>query len=134
VTVAEADATSKALEPCDIIYVNAGVVAPPVTWLKALREGGRLIFPWHPSERIGIAVLVTRKGTALLVKPISQAWFIPCIGASDPSVTLRPPSNDEAWRSRSIVLAADRPPDASATAIYSDLWFSTETVPRVRTY
>ncbi|MEX0953785.1 MAG: protein-L-isoaspartate O-methyltransferase [Rhizobiaceae bacterium] len=124
VTIVEADATDHPLEPCDIIYVNAGVVAPPVAWLEALREGGRLVFPWQPSERIGIAMLVTRKGAGFAAKAVSPAWFIPCIGASDRSVIRRSPTYDEAWRSRSVVPTSERAPDESATAVYDDLWFS----------
>ncbi len=55
VTIGHADAVTAELPPSDIIYVNAGVVAPPVAWLKALKPGGRLIFPWRPIDRVGVA-------------------------------------------------------------------------------
>ena len=64
-----ADAVTSPLKPSDIIYVNAGVAAPPEQWLQALRPGGRMLFPWCPSEDAGVALLVTpyRRG------PESQA-------------------------------------------------------------
>ncbi|TIM81224.1 MAG: SAM-dependent methyltransferase, partial [Mesorhizobium sp.] len=58
VEVVAGDAVAGPLPPSDIIYVNAAVIAPPPAWLRALRPGGRLIFPWRPAQRIGLAVLV----------------------------------------------------------------------------
>src|SRR6202158_5953965 len=40
VSVIQGDATQLPLPPSDLIYVNAGVVTPPVGWLKALRQQG----------------------------------------------------------------------------------------------
>ncbi len=128
VTVANANAVQSELPPADIIYVNAGVVAPPVSWLKALKPNGRLIFPWRPSHEIGIAMLVIKTAKGYGVKPLSGAWFIPCVGASDEVCTVFQPSNSEAWLSRSIVLTCERAPDERATAIYPDLWFSSDSL------
>ncbi|TNC07829.1 methyltransferase domain-containing protein [Methylobacterium terricola] len=52
VTVVQGDATELPLPDCDVIYVNAGVVSPPGRWLKALRPGGRIVFPWRPSKQL----------------------------------------------------------------------------------
>jgi protein-L-isoaspartate(D-aspartate) O-methyltransferase len=128
VTVANANAVQADLPPADIIYVNAGVVAPPLSWVTALLPNGRLIFPWRPSRDIAIAVLATRTAKGYRVRPLSGAWFIPCIGASDEGRTLRQPTSSEAWLSRSIVLTSERQPDESATAIYPDLWFSADSL------
>src|SRR4029450_12258648 len=43
VTVLHADAVTAKLPRSDVIYVNAGVVAPPRHWLQALKPGGRLV-------------------------------------------------------------------------------------------
>jgi protein-L-isoaspartate(D-aspartate) O-methyltransferase len=126
VTVIEADAVNSDLPAADIIYVNAGVVAPPVTWLQALNLGGRLIFPWTPTPEIGLAVLAIRMAQGLSARVLSGAWFIPCTSASDPELTLCQPTAAEARNVRSIVLSADRDPDESAVAVYGNLWFSTE--------
>ncbi len=126
VTLIEADAVEADLEPSDLIYVNAGVVAPPSAWLRALKLGGRMIFPWRPDERIGLAVMVTRGKRGFAAEVIGGAWFIPCEGASDDALTIRRPSAGEARNVRAVVLAEQAAPDATAVAIYPDLWFSSQ--------
>lgn len=124
VEVIDGDATALPLPPADLIYVNAGVVAPPVRWLDALRSGGRLIFPWQPTDRVGLALLVTRTDAGHCVRPLMRATFIPCIGASDRSGCRKAPSVADAAAVRSIRLTRDGPPDETALAIYDDVWFS----------
>ena len=91
VTVIHDNAVDARLPPSDIIYVNAGVVAPPPQWLKALKPGGRLVFPWRPANSIGLAVLATRQPGGFAVRILGGAWFIPCSGASDEAITLKQP-------------------------------------------
>jgi protein-L-isoaspartate(D-aspartate) O-methyltransferase len=126
VTVIQADAVTARLRRADIIYVNAGVIAPPVRWLKALKLDGRMIFPWRPAHEIGLAVLATRSRAGFAMRIVGGSWFIPCTGASDASLSLKTPASREARESRSIVLTAERAPDKSATAIYPEVWFSSE--------
>jgi protein-L-isoaspartate(D-aspartate) O-methyltransferase len=54
------------------------------------------------------------------------AWFIPCVGASEQPAGSTPPDRNLAWRSRSIRLTAEQAPDQTATAVYQDIWFSSE--------
>lgn len=122
--VVSGDAVKAALPASDVIYVNAGVVAPPLHWLKALNPSGRLVFPWRPARDIGIAVLVTAGANGFAARSLGGAWFIPCAGASDESTTIRRPQAREAEAVKSIVLSAERRPDGSAVAVYPDLWFS----------
>src|SRR3954463_16380478 len=82
-SVVNKDAVTSKLPRSDVIYVNAGVVAPPLQWLQALKPGGRLVFPWRPSNSIGVAALATRQPHGLALKILGGAWFIPCSGASD---------------------------------------------------
>lgn len=124
VTVIAADAVTATLPPADIVYVNAGVVAPPVGWFKALKPGGRIIFPWRPTRDIGLAVLATRTDRGFAARTLGGAWFIPCASASDEGITIRKPEKTAARHIRSIVLASKREPDDSAIAVYPDLWFS----------
>lgn len=124
VTVVAGDATVLPLPGSDLIYVNAGVVMPPPSWLRALRPGGRLIFPWRPSDRAGLAMLLTRTNAGFAARPLMSSWFIPCIGASDPFGCTRVPDVAEAWAARSAWLVSDRPPDGSAVAIGQEVWFS----------
>jgi protein-L-isoaspartate(D-aspartate) O-methyltransferase len=126
VTVTAGDAVSLPVPPSDLIYVNAGVAAPPAGWLHPLRPGGRMIFPWRPSKAVGIATLVTARAFGLEVKPLMPAWFIPCVGASQTDPDSTPVSSHAAWQSRSLHLTAQRAPNATATAVYPDLWFSSQ--------
>jgi protein-L-isoaspartate(D-aspartate) O-methyltransferase len=93
----------------DIIYVNAGVVAPPLGWLEALKPGGRLVFPWRPRPDVGVALLVTRprpdfrrrRLLAGLVHPMHRG-----VGRQ-----ICPPGTDpeEVAPRRSLWLSRDRP-------------------------
>lgn len=127
-TVVTGNAVLLPMEPSNVIYVNAGVVAPPVHWLNALRPGGRLIFPWRPSHTVALAALVTRSAAGFDLKPLMPAWFIPCIGASEAPDSSTPPGCNQAWQTRSIRLMSQHAPDETATAIYQDVWFSSAAV------
>ncbi|RUV52169.1 methyltransferase domain-containing protein [Mesorhizobium sp. M7A.F.Ca.MR.228.00.0.0] len=116
-TVVHGDAVTTPLPPSDIIYVNAGVAAPPAGWLKALRR---------PAERVPLAVMVTRTEKGFACDPFMRSWFIPCVGASLAASASRIPTREQAARSRSIWLVQDRAPDDTATAISGDVWFSSE--------
>ncbi|MGB8609457.1 protein-L-isoaspartate O-methyltransferase family protein [Bradyrhizobium sp.] len=129
VSVTPGDATRLPLPSSDLIYVNAGVVAPPLGWLNALRPRGRMIFPWRPSQTVGLAIIVSRLEAGFGVKPLMASWFVPCAGASDAGDCKKIPDQHEAWSARSAWLTSDREPDETAVAIYRDLWFSSVEVP-----
>ena len=126
VTVEAASAFGQALPETDIIYVNAGLLAPDAEWLRALRPHGRLIFPWQPVEQWGPAVLVTRRGEAFSAQPIMTVGFIPCSGQAKAQVA----EITEAGiaETRSVWITAHRPPDESATLIGDGVWFSSDAV------
>lgn len=124
VSVTAGDAVSIDVPPSDVIYVNAGVLAPPAHWLVALRINGRMIFPWRPSDSVGLAVLVTRRDAGFAAVPLMASWFIPCVGASLASGDAGSIDTSAAWKTRSIHLMRDRKPDATATAVYEHVWFS----------
>jgi protein-L-isoaspartate(D-aspartate) O-methyltransferase len=129
VSVVTGDATALPLPSSDLIYVNAGVAAPPPSWLQALRPQGRMIFPWRPSEAVGLAIIVSRRQAGFSVKPLMQSWFIPCVGASSTDECKKYPDMREAWAARSVWLTADRQPDETAVAIYRHVWFSSAEIP-----
>jgi protein-L-isoaspartate(D-aspartate) O-methyltransferase len=128
-SVIAGNAALLALPPSDLIYVNAGVIAPPKQWLVALRPGGRMIFPWRPSPAIGLAAIVTRVALGFQFKPLMPAWFMPCVGASDSADGDVSPDHVGAWRTRSLRLKSEQAPNESATAIYEYVWFSAEPLP-----
>ena len=119
-----ADVTTRELPEADLIYVDAGVVAPPISWLQALRLGGRIIIPWQANEKVGLAVMITRREQGFSARALMQAYFIPCIGAPDPAQSTKMPDGGEARSIQSVWLNQERAPDETAVAIYRDLWFS----------
>jgi protein-L-isoaspartate(D-aspartate) O-methyltransferase len=129
VSVTHGDATQLALPSSDLIYVNAGGVAPPLSWLKALRPRGRMIFSWRPSEDVGIAIIISRRAAGFSVKPLMNSYFIPCVGASDAGQCIKTPDEPEAWSVRSVWLSAEREPDETAVGICEHVWFSTAEIP-----
>lgn len=108
--VRAADAVTADIPKADTIYVNAGIVAPPLAWLDALKPGGRLVFPWRPAADVGLALLVTRRVHGFAVDVFSSAGFIPCIGASDEEIALRAPTPNDAAATRALWLSTDAPP------------------------
>jgi protein-L-isoaspartate(D-aspartate) O-methyltransferase len=126
ISVTAGDATALRLPEADLIYVNAGVIRPPAHWLMALRPGGRMFLPWRPAADIGIALFIKRTAIGFSVNPAMPAWFIPCVGASRGAPGDRHPGGDGAWAARALYLKAERRPDATAIAVYDELWFSSE--------
>lgn len=125
VTVRPEDAVNAELERSEVIYVNAAVACPPVRWLDALKPGGRLIFPWQPSPKVSVALLVTRTAVGFAARAEGQCVFIPCAGATDQTgMTLMPSGNAKAKQVASLHCSSERPPDDSAIAIGKDAWFS----------
>lgn len=129
VSVITGDATKLPLPPSDLIYVNAGVVAPPPSWLQALRPQGRMIFPWRPSQAVGLAIIISRQAAGFSVRPLMNSYFIPCAGALDAAQCTKTPDPREASSARSIWLSAEREPDETAVAICEHLWFSSAEIP-----
>ena len=124
VLVITGDAAFTELPSSDLIYVSAGVAAPPELWLAALRPGGRLIFPWRPTAEVALAMLVKRVPAGFEALPLMSSWFIPCVGASIPKGCTLAPNLSTARHIRSLYLIRERAPDESAAAIYAHVWFS----------
>jgi protein-L-isoaspartate(D-aspartate) O-methyltransferase len=126
VSVTVGDATKRELPEADVIYVNAGVTSPPLHWLTALRPGGRMFVPWRPTADIAAALFIRRTKDGFSADATMPCWFIPCVGASAASPGDRPPDSNGARATRSLHLTAERPPDGTATAIYRELWLSSQ--------
>ena len=124
VTVVAASAVAEPLPPSDIVYVNASVSAPPLSWLSALKEGGRMIFPWRPSRSQGIAVVVFRHRVGFAASALMSSLFIPCHGVEPAQDSKQAPASAEFWGINSLHLKRERTPDDSAVAIYDEVWFS----------
>jgi protein-L-isoaspartate(D-aspartate) O-methyltransferase len=128
VAVHAASAFGRTLPPADIIYVNAGVVAPDVEWLRALNPGGRLIFPWQPHEGWGPALLVTRRAGGFRAQSLMTVGFISCSGTTERPSAAHLPTEADMAAIRSVWIKGGRSPDSSAITVYDDVWFSSEEV------
>lgn len=123
-------AVSSPLPPSDLIYVNAGVQEPPLHWIEALKQGGRLIFPLCPTQRAGVAMVITRKSGGLEAKPVMPVWFIPCIGASETATGGKEPDIAKAWKAKAVHLTRSRAPDKTALITGQHIWFSSAPIER----
>lgn len=128
VTVHPGSAFGRVLPNADVVYVNAGVMAPDVEWLRALNPGGRLIFPWQPNESWGPTVLVKRQTGGFNAHSLMRVGFISCSGTREAASNRNLPSESDLAAVRSVWIRSEREPDASAAAVYEDVWFSSEQV------
>ncbi|MBF9197871.1 protein-L-isoaspartate O-methyltransferase family protein [Microvirga terrestris] len=128
VAVHAASAFGRTLPQADIIYVNAGVVAPDVEWIRALNPGGRLIFPWQPHEGWGPALLVTRRAGGFSTQSLMTVGFISCSGTTEKPLVAHLPTEADLAAVRSVWIKGDRSPDSSAIAVYDEVWFSSDRI------
>jgi len=132
VEVCSASGTRGELPSCDVIYVNAGATHPDKSWLDALNDGGRLVFPLTGAgdDRFGVSLLVTRRGAAFAARVVGTCGFIPCAGAVDPDEGLRVTAavkSEALWQAQS--LQRDDAPDGSAVLIGKGWWLSSAPLP-----
>lgn len=113
------------LPDCDIVYVNAGVSAPDPEWLKALKPGGRLIFPWQPGGGWGPTILVTHLPAGFEAVTLMNVGFIACRGETTRE-SFRTAAKGHSQTIRSVWRRTMRKPDESAVAVYDEVWFSSE--------
>lgn len=128
VTVHAASAFGRVLPKAHVIYVNAGVVAPDVEWLKALEVGGRLIFPWQPHKGWGPAVMVEKRRGGFAARPLMTVGFISCSGALERPGPKHLPTEADLGAVQSVWLTSERSPDESALAVYERVWFSSKRI------
>ena len=117
-----------ALPPADVVYVSAGASAPDPSWLRALREGGRLVMPWQAARGYGTTLAIRRVSGQFSARLYGEVSFVGCIGADAETVRPRGIPKHPVAETRSVWFTAERSPDDTSTAIYADLWFSTEPV------
>ena len=90
VLIVHGDGTSVPFDAADVIYINAGVTRPVVSWLERLTHGGRLILPMtalmadDPTNATSGAVFrIERRTSQFSVQCIAPVRIIPCDGARD---------------------------------------------------
>ena len=79
----QGDATTFPLQPnsIDLIFVNAGATHIPLSWITALRDGGRITVPltFDPKE-IGQILRITRQKDRYLAECVHGVYIYPLIG------------------------------------------------------
>jgi protein-L-isoaspartate(D-aspartate) O-methyltransferase len=127
VQVLEESGANAVLPRSDLVYVSAGATHPLDSWLEALNDGGRLIFPLTPNRGLGGMLLVTRiAATSYAAKFISPAMFINCIGARDHAIGESLVSAFESNTTATVrSLRRKTPADQSAWFVGPDCWLST---------
>ncbi|NNM71875.1 protein-L-isoaspartate O-methyltransferase family protein [Enterovirga aerilata] len=128
VRVHAVSAVGAELPQADVVYVSAGAAAPDPAWLRCLEPGGRLVMPWQPSPFEGRTLLVRRQPGGLAVRTHGSVAFVGCIGAEARDVRARGKPAQPLVETRSVWLAAEHPPDDTATALYGEVWFSSRDV------
>lgn len=124
VEVREASGAAGDLPECDIIYVNAAADAPAREWIAALRDGGRLVFPWRYGEEGEAAMLVRRTGAVFAVSSLSLVRFIALTGAR-PQRPAEAETHAPVHRIRQLVMSGAHAPDRTCAADFGWGWFST---------
>ncbi|MGO4388736.1 protein-L-isoaspartate O-methyltransferase [Microvirga sp. 2YAF29] len=130
VTVHAGSAFGRKLPEADVIYVNAGVIAPDAEWLRALKPNGRLIFPWQPHKGWGPALLVKWREKGFAAQVLMSVGFISCSGMTEKSSVRHLPSEADLATVRSVWLRDEIAPDKNAVATYKQVWFSSKVVDR----
>jgi protein-L-isoaspartate(D-aspartate) O-methyltransferase len=113
----------------NVIYVCAGATEPLQVWLDALRPGGRLIFPLTPGWDYGGMLRVTRRAADSVFEAqfVSQAGFIPCLGAQDEAILprLKAAFMRPDWNDVRSLRVRNGEPDSSCWFAGGDWWLST---------
>jgi protein-L-isoaspartate(D-aspartate) O-methyltransferase len=87
VAVSHADGAHTPFDPADVVIASAGATHPPLSWVNALKLGGRLLFPMTTAESLGDAELSTARialsagggpGAMLLVVREAEHKFSAC--------------------------------------------------------
>ncbi|HEY1261441.1 MAG TPA: methyltransferase domain-containing protein [Stellaceae bacterium] len=89
-SVVNADASTAALDPADVIIASAGATHPLPAWLDALAPRGRLLLPMTGAGGWGGMLLITRQPTSgYAARFLRPAGFIDFRGARDPEIARR---------------------------------------------
>lgn len=122
--------TEAPIPESDVIYVCAGCTQPVRSWVHALSEGGRLLFPLTPGWDYGGMLMITRKAGEYRANFICKCSFIPCVGGSSPAAeaALRSAFAAQGIKRVSSLHFGDGAQRGDAWFAGDDWWLSTSSV------
>ena len=89
IVVSHADGANLSFEPADLIVASAGATHPLPSWLDALKQGGRLMFPMTATRRGGMLLVTREVEDGFSARFLCQVGFIDFSGARDPDIDRR---------------------------------------------
>jgi protein-L-isoaspartate(D-aspartate) O-methyltransferase len=89
ISVGNADGSQLSFGPTDLIVASAGATHPLVSWLDALKPGGRLLFPMTASRHGGMLLVTRNAGGSYAARFLCQVGFIDFSGVRDPDTGRR---------------------------------------------
>jgi protein-L-isoaspartate(D-aspartate) O-methyltransferase len=88
VAVIKADGAVGPFEPADVVVASAGATHPQLSWLAAVKPGGRLLFPMTSTGGTGAMVLLSRStANSFAAQLVFGVQFIGFSGARNPEVS-----------------------------------------------
>jgi protein-L-isoaspartate(D-aspartate) O-methyltransferase len=135
VEVLQGDALALAHGAADVIVASAGLDAIPLTWVRLLNDGGRMLIPLTApapqfGERIGggAMLLVTRRGAAYEARFVSGTFIYHFMAGRSAAASARLAQAFGAAVTPPTIasLRLDDQPDASAWLVGEGWWLSTE--------
>jgi protein-L-isoaspartate(D-aspartate) O-methyltransferase len=111
----------------DVVVVSAGASQLQLTWLKSLRDGGRLVVPLvFSNDEPGQVARVTRHGDRFHVEFVMDAIVYPCQGSDEQTYAdrLREAVETFGWYSNTELRLDLENTDDSAWLITSTYWIS----------
>ena len=86
--------------PFDLVVAFAGVTHPAQSWVKRLKENGRMLLPITGDNGWGAMILAERQGDAFSAITFGRCGFFPCVGARDSQTANRV---DKLWSKSSML-------------------------------
>ncbi len=118
------------LPNCDAIYVNAGATKPESSWLEAIDESGRILFPVTSTLDSGGMLLLQQVSEALyFAKFVPPAGFIPCVGARDEKTAFKLADTFQSKNARQVKSFHRGNPSGNTCWFgWDDCWLSTDSI------
>lgn len=118
------------LPNCDVIYVNAGATRPETSWLDAINDSGRILFPLTSTLDSGGMLLLQQVSEASYsAKFVSPAAFIPCVGIRNEEAAFELADTFQSKNARQVKsFHRGNPAGKTRWFGWDDCWLSTDSI------